>query len=364
MHTFFNTDLDINHSVTSPPDWSYTKEGLSRNLQDFKTFYRTNPMAVKSNHFLVRLLQSITISQTLPVNRYYDYVSSMALNLSMALGMTSSIAQGRVFRGTFFGLGSEEILIATDTVFDPVYANSNWRNLSPVTFLRHPSTGLNLDIADGKTFNSQAGLSILEINIPLLAVQYRAFRHYEIDLIQDREDSQKSIMQFIHMFVLPNMMDSYLDYAIFNRTDYMSQYRPMIDRKVVRPFFQPDYTGRVDKILKQLVGRFLSTNLRFDAILDSIPSVQYTSARQSLRLPLVAPSRQIVWALTLSRLPALAFLFRVNNHSGSLVNQSYINQIIRAAMYYKNDRTIKSVAPLNIYLDAQETISYLTSGRY
>ena len=69
-------------------------------------------MAVESSHFLVRLLQSITVPQSQNIERYYDNVDAISLNVSMALKMTSAISKGEMFDGVFYGKGNPEILIA------------------------------------------------------------------------------------------------------------------------------------------------------------------------------------------------------------------------------------------------------------
>ena len=95
-----------------PADWLYIKHGLLRNLSMVIKFYRRNPMAVKSDHFLIRLLQSINVPHSQNIERYYNNVDAVSLNVSMMLKMTSSIFKGQLFNGIFYGPGNDEILIA------------------------------------------------------------------------------------------------------------------------------------------------------------------------------------------------------------------------------------------------------------
>ena len=70
-----------------PADWLYIKHGLLRNLSMVIKFYRRNPMAVKSDHFLIRLLQSINVPHSQNIERYYNNVDAVSLNVSMMLKM-------------------------------------------------------------------------------------------------------------------------------------------------------------------------------------------------------------------------------------------------------------------------------------
>ena len=222
--------------------------------------------------------------------------------------------------------------------------------------LKHDRSSLALTPLDGKTDYGKE-ISIISINIPLLAVQYRAFRNNEN--IVNRNDSQRSAMQFVAMYVLPNMIYSHLDYVMFNRIYNILFGLPNDSFIVKTPFYQTDYSQRVDKVLDELVSRFKKTKLRFDAILKSIPSISKDNLFKTLELPEILPTRQVLWALVTARVKALDFLFTLNNFSQSEENQNLMNKIIRQAIFYRSDSTLKYGLTPSIYLDVQTTIDKL-----
>ena len=249
MHSFFQTQNTALQGIVQFPQWQYVRDGLRRNLGTTLAYHRRNPTAVKSSHFLVRLLQSITVPKSQNLQRYYDNVDSIALNVSMALKMTSSLYRGHVFNGVFYDQDSTEILIAHNEAFDYELANRDWPNLCPVKVLRHPRSDLGLGLLDGQPRGVESGLAVVAINITMLAIQYRAFRLQE-QALAGEDESQRSVMQFVRMYVLPNMLLSHLDLALFNRADALARGRPL-GASVGRASFQTlDYGNRVDTVYK------------------------------------------------------------------------------------------------------------------
>lgn len=359
MHTLFNFQTTVQQGIIKFPDWSWVRDGLKRNLGTTIAYYRRNPQAVRGEHFLVRLLQSITVSQNQQLERYYANVDALALYLANALKMTSSIANGKIFKGVFYGEGTSEILIAVDTDFDPLWAHKNWENLPSVTVLRHPRSDLAMNLPDGQATGTETGLAVIAINITMLAIQYRAFRLNEMKNAKF-EDGQRSIQQFIHMYVLPNMLASQTDVAIFNRIDNLSKGAPLGQSKKRHAFYLPDtYDRRCQQIQEGILGHIETSNLDFVTILRSVPVVTKENLEQALRLPNIAPTMQVEWALTIARLPGLAFLTRVAPMGGKNRNQRELNAIVRMALRYKTANILRNRLPEDLYWDVQLEIDQI-----
>lgn len=355
MHSFFNLKNNTQSGVLSFPDWHYVRDGLKRNLSAVLRYYRTNPMAVDSSHFLVRLLQSITVPKVLPLQRYYDNVDDRALDIAMALKMTSSIYRGQLFKGVFYGPDNDEILIAHNAPFDVGHAHKQWKNLCPVTVLRHPRSDLGLQLPDGSDTGIESGLAVIAINVSMLAIQYRAFRLNEM-AIAEEGGVERTVMQFIHMHVLPNMLLSHLDYALFNRLDNLRKGAPLGVSKKQHAFYTTDYTPKVDKVYTAVLQDLADQSQDFSGILRSIPAAVSLNMDDALKLPDLPPTLQLSWALTLSRLPALLFMFKVARLGAGTRNQSEVNRILRDALGYKSNNVFRTMLPVDLYLDAEDEV--------
>lgn len=330
MIELFREAPPIERGTLLPPTWPFIRRGLALNLQRVKAFhYRHHPTAVKSNHLLIRILQSIAVDKVNhDTNRYYQLIEPIALNVSMAHKLTSSIYKGRLFRGVFYGQTTPEVIIAIDEPFDPVWVHENWAQVSAVKPLLHPKTDLDLHIPDGQDYSQEDGLCVIAINIAMLAMQYRAFR-----LIQNRStDSPKSINQFIAGYVLPNMLDAHLDLAIANRVfaAHLSdtRYKNTVFRK--HSFSLSNYTPHVDLAIERTLDNIRKSSKDFQTIQQSIPAVTANSALEALLMPDIMPAMQVNWAALVARLRALYALSSLAGDQLTAKNRHNLNQFLRS----------------------------------
>ena len=71
MHTLFNLVPRALQGIQVPPLWPYVREGLTRNIAQVISYYRNAPMAVKGNHILVKLIQTVNVALSHNLERYY-----------------------------------------------------------------------------------------------------------------------------------------------------------------------------------------------------------------------------------------------------------------------------------------------------
>lgn len=318
----------VNSGVQKFSFWEMERAGLKRNIARIKDYYRHNPTIVPSNHFLVRLLQTIAVPHALDTERYYDNVVMLSNRLSSALGMTSSIYKGHLFTNTFYNGSTEIILSITKGLTDVLEASEKWRNLSPVTVLNHPISTLELALPDGRQETTETGLAIIAIDIPLLALQYRAFA---IDQAYTNEDgAQLTIMQFIRMYVIPNMLETHLDYVIFNRLQKLSgiDEAPIPTFNQSHPFILIDYSRQVDSVLDRVNKLLLQQVNSFSKIILTLPAVTEPNQSYLALFPDTAQTRQVLWALVLSKLPVLNYLRAISSMAETNVNLGDINRFV------------------------------------
>jgi len=358
MKSLFNMSSPAGSPVMYTANWNYVKTGLTQNLGRVVQFYRRNPMAVQSDHFLVRLLQSVTVPSSMPLDRYYANVDALSLNLSMALKMTSSIYKGSVFPGVFYGPNSQEILVVNDVAFDPYLAHKNWKNLSAVKVLSHPYSDLNLNIPNGTKKSNERGMAVISIDITLLAVQYRAFKMNEDEMVGPGGD-RHSIMQFIHMYVLPNMLFSHLDYVLLNRMYNLETYQPNAIGSNKHSFYLTDFSAKLDEIQQITISNLTKAKRNFLGTLRTIPAITKSNMEEVLELPDVAPTRQVTWALVCSRIEATKLLIELADGQFTTKNASETNMMLREFLRYKTDGTLRDALPAYLYYDVQYDIDWI-----
>jgi hypothetical protein len=64
-----------------------------------------------------------------------------------------------------------------------------------------------------------------------------------------------------------------------------------------------------------------------------------------MKLPDIVPTQQVVWSLSISRLPVLDFLVRVSKAGASTTNRNEVNYVLRQIRMYKRNSMMKVLTP-------------------
>lgn len=351
MRTFFNIESPFGQPALRPTEWPYAEAGLLRNLQTVKDYYKIRPFAVKSEHILTRLLNNIGVPYSFNLERFYDIVDTKGLQVASSFKFTSSLNRGQMFKGIFFGEDSEEVLMAIDDSFNPFTVYRNWKTVSAVKVILHPKSDLGLTLANGKRSGTDTGLSVITINVPMLAVQFKAFLEYQTKNYLEKGLNTHTVAQFIHMYVLPNMLDTQLDISLFNRAYNLVVGAPMGSQTKTHPFYLTDYSKHVDKSYTQLVEYFKTNERHYKIILKSFFAVSIADFEKLLVLPDNAPTRQVIWAEFIARLRALEFLVKLSPSNGNKLNRSENNLFYRTFKLYESDKVLESILSRNTQYD-------------
>jgi hypothetical protein len=341
MHTLFNLAPRSLQGIQVPGAWYAIRGGLRRNLGQVIRYYRHTPGAVRSSHPLVKLVQSVDVPLSLTLERYHANVDAMALNLSMAMKMTSSIFRGKVWNGEFYGAGHEEILVVHTEYFDLALTHRDWHNATPLRVLRHSGSDLEMNLPDGRFVGSETGLAVIAINLPMLMVQYRAFR--EEEKRKARGVDEKSVTMFVHRFVLPNMLFSQLDQTLLNRIRCLQARVPAGWSTRKHPFALTDYSPRLDRCYEEILVGLARQGKNFIGVLQSVPAAARRNLEEAMHLPDMAPTRQVMWALAIARLPMLDFVLSASSDSPGTRNQSEINLLNRTFFGWQQERLFDGV---------------------
>lgn len=305
--------------------------------------------SVKSNHFLSRLINTINVPHDLELERYYENVDDKSDKLAMHMKMTSSIFRGQIHKGIFYGTDNQEILINDNTSYDPNWIHKNWKFVTPVKVLMHPRSDLALLLPNGKDTGSETGMAVLSINIPMLAVQFRAFCLDQLYI--NGNSSSMTVANFIAKYVIPNMLYSHIDIAIFNRLSNYHKGAPLGETKYKHPFITIDYTSNVDKLIPRIMKDINSKSVNYKMMMKNVPMIVKKNLEDVMVLPDIAPTRQVLWAELISRIDVIDFVtscggIRTKENNG--VNNGYF---YREFKHYENDNSLEAYLPYGVYLD-------------
>lgn len=357
MITLLNNLSARNKGIISFPEWDYIRAGLTMNMDHANKYYRSGAYAVASDHELIKLIYGLATSVEMDLFEFYKRVDAKALTVAQQLGYTTTMSKGRIFNNVFFGGKSKEVIIVTDESFDPEVVSKNWMDARPIKVLRHGFDKIDCFGLNGKLESN--GISVFAINLPMLAVQYRAYRKWQETYVT-KETGRNSIYHFCYSYPINNMIYEAMDHAVFNRMIRLRQGIITSDNEEKHPFHVTNFTLRCDRILLKLNNSLDDTERDMATISKMLPLVAKQDVLELLGLPDIFESRQVNWAIYLARIDMLLFLLSFKGVFKQ--NGSEINEIKYTLRQYLGDGTIQSAVPKELFLKQKAVIEQLLNA--
>lgn len=334
MYSLFNQPIVFNPALNKVTGWNETRRAVLEEMNRLAKFYNYTAQWSRNTNVLNQILESLDISP----NKDKDYVARMTReDFSSKIGifgLFSSTITSRIQPfAQFYNQSCLEVLVYDDSYFDANQAKANWQHLEPVKILDHPFDDINLSIPN---FNYQSsgnnsGLVFISINVAMLMVQYHCWVESLTEVVPDITTAKA---QFIVRYPLFNAMKSHMDISIRNRFFKLYNNEPVSNFLKIHPVMLRDFSRLMDNALRNACAHVRSKSLTYAELLQQIPAVSYENQMQVLKLPDIAPTRSVKWALDFTRLRTIHNLIRYEN---SLPNGS----VVQAA-------SLTSTAPRNL----------------
>lgn len=353
MFDLFTQTSDRRVTGSTHPQWEYFRRVCLNNLQKYKDYYRTSAASTNASHLLTNLLGSLGIPMSLTPESYRYAVERRSTGLAMTLGLCSEAHQGRVQASQFLK-GTAEVIIVNSSEFDADKATKEWREIRAVTFLRHPYGSLDLPHPFAVAQNGEYGTTVVNIDLTLLAIQYRAFC-----LEEAVKETSLSLQNFCVRWVWPNAMPSYMEQAWLNRVIACSEKRKPRENLFPRHPFVSVSLSHGFEALDQIAVDAVAWLGKQDylAALKTIPGIEHPDAYSALALPDYVPTTQLTWATCLARLPHAAFLSTTNDGALNHSSKEAIVQMVRTIERNYVSRFITQLLP-----DAAASQNHLMIG--
>lgn len=349
MYTLFASAPGVSATNVSSIDFDYTRRYLMEDqMVRYKDYRRANPGYIKSNHLIIRILDSINVQFDGDFLDYYNKVNAQVGRMAGQMGIATSAHHGRPMDGTFYGKQVTEILIATTTSLSFRQILDQWDNLPAVKALSHPIRGTTLLDLDGTLevplpYRNSPQVAVLQIDIPLLACQYQLWKL--ANRITSPKPDQVPDEYFVASIVIPNLLTSHLDIAVLNSMAYQSGVDGFFEVKSNLPFNITDLSSRYDRAIDDILRRFQVQTLTFTDILRNIPTFGAKNMFEAIQLPDIAFTNQVLWALTAARLNLIAFLLRINVGNNNAKNDAAINRIRRSLIEAESGKYLENGIP-------------------
>lgn len=354
MYEIFQQRCLENNSLVHNPEFEYVKRTYQLEVANVVDYYHSRVFAVKSNHLLCRILTILDIPFQYSSERYVEVARARAPYVANGLKLTSELSPGQIFEGVFYGPGCKEIILSEDEYFSPFEVERDWKNVSPVRVITHPKSDLGLLLPNGRPTSTDTGLAVISVNLPLLAMQFRCFLKEQMSKMDTT--SMLGPAHFVHMYVLPNMLYSHLDYVVVNRIMKLYYGAPMGVAKMKHPFPVKDYSGRMDRVLSTVIDISGNKKMKYEWVLKAIPSIVSTDTQEALLLPDITPTRQVNWATMLSRLEVTQFLIDMGGETDMALCRTELNSLGRYLKRIERENVLGTILSGDMLYDTQQCI--------
>jgi len=355
MYSLFTKLIEGHGSIIKPPGYELIKRTYQSNLKHITDYYKDRVFYTNNTHLLVRLLNTLNIPLDYSTDQYISAATIRADYVGKFFKLTSDITFGKIHDGIFYGPKIQEIIISDNDYFN-IFDLPDWRDIQAVKVLKHPISDLACIVPNGKENSTAEGLAVISINIVLLLYQYRC---YLLNQYNTKDEITKGANHFVSSFVLPNMLYSHLELAIFNRI--VNKTLNIDNSKNVKKyvFYQTDYSSKIDKELEYVYDKIFDSSMSYSNVLKNIPSIFYTDMQESLIMPGIVRTEQVWWSLFIARLDIIYFLIIVGGEKGIVYNRSLINKLKIDIKRLKQHNKIQYMLPVELYNKLDEKIMYL-----
>ncbi len=357
MYQLFSRRFESANSVIRPPGFELVRRIYHRELAAIKEYYNSRVFAVKGNHLLCRLITTGFSASNYDTARFMESVYARAPYVAKHFNFTSEITNGKIFDGVFYGEGCSEIILYNEDYFNPFDGIVNWKSLNPIEVLEHPISDFGLQLPDGDRNSTAKGLAVITVNVAMLYAMYRGFL---LDRFTHQYQSQLSVEHFIHMYVLPNMLQSHIEIVLFNRLKNLYYGAPMSQSLKKHAIMVVDASDKADHSLNDLIEHMEGTTRQYFQYLKTIPSFFKEDMQECLLMPDIAKTRQVWWSLILTRIDTMKFLIDIGGEKGRAANMSYINKLKLDIKQLNRENILGLVLPKDLVADYQSTFDEIS----
>ena len=349
---FTNPPKPLVRPITIPRFYDVEKRIIA-DVEHVIDFYRSGTFFVPANHLLGRIITAMGVPLSYPLFQYYEVAKARCGQVGTLMRLTSPVNYGKWFNGVFYH-GCNELILSVTSEDSADELIKDWRNLEPVRVLEHPLSNLKYMIPNGRPSNVESGLAVISIDIPKLMVMWRGYILTQQSLREENDSASTSLGSFIARYVLANMLKSQTDLVIINRMINLFRGAPMGDSILHYNFYISDYTEMLDDGLMDGLKRITELPMSYRDVLNQIPSIFND---YPLGMPDIAETRQVWWALFLTRFRLTNFLFDVAGERGRHFNRGLLNAFKINIRELRSDNILKKAVVPELYMDLEYEIN-------
>lgn len=335
MLDLFGNSLPGHGSLKVPREFQYLKRSLVKEVDVVKRHYRLNSKPFPNSHPLMRLIDMLPLCWTADDYQYSNIISDMHTDITRILGFTDYQNKGSIFpKGFFLGPDTREAVLCVNEPSLYLNMDRDWYMIQPMRYVYHTRTDVNVPFLNNKL--KGVGFGLLTLDVSLLMVKYRHWVKYQ----KRKSESIPTAAAFITSFVIPDLLESYMNIAIFNRMDQNLASLPLRSYPSSHPFYLTNYTVKIDEYNTTLLNFYKGLKTNAGSILDSVPLFFSDNLLSLLQKPQTVVNRNNEWFYVMQRIPFYRFILRLIQ-KGYVSDSLFINKFTVKMRQMKNDGSFR-----------------------
>lgn len=343
MYQLFKDVSNNRNTRIDSPEFAYVQKTILREMAKISQYYRSSNYVVKGDHLINQLLLHLNVSLKRDIESYVRVCAQETERLARVFRLVNPVVSRPEPRvGEFYNADTKEFIILHAGDFDYMKAYDQWENIVPIKVHAHSFTDTTMSVPNGNYKNnlSEGGYSVISINLPMLALQYKAW----MDKVQSRQEHKTQTVNFIYQYPLVNMQHRHMELVLINRL--INKYRgfDVAAFKGVHPVTVTNIDSHLDRLIEKRIAIINAGEYKFDQLFNIFGCLRHRNWFGVLRPLDIAPVRSVRWVLEIQVLHY--FQFFIETRGGRQFNNQEISRAARDIRYLSNDSTyFKSAHP-------------------
>jgi len=314
-------DEDVRYPTKKYFKWNLVKKMYARELNRVKDYYRNREYNYDNNNMFIKLIKTLARDNTLPVLDYLEYINTDAKYAISRFGFVSNRSHGSVMDNVLLERESSEAFLYIDNAIDILDMETGWRDYESIRVISSDITDIYYPTLF--KYTRPAGrITIYEVDIKAIMLQY-----YYWSKERKALDRDTSANVFFPTVVIPNISNSIIDQAIWNRFKSFVIDEPMVISRMRHPIALIDYTKGIDSVLLDIIKDVRDTSIPVSQLLKTIPNITNSDTYHTLQITKSYYNKQSKWILWVARLNDIVIIHKLLGDRGYKLNRALFNSL-------------------------------------
>jgi len=348
---FLDKQTDIQYSKIKFSEFDYIKRVYKKDLDLVKKYYRNKNGFVNNNNKLVRLINNLVPNVGLNILDYLSIIETNARLVSKQYDITSNINRGSLDNNIILKDNSIEGFLYTEGDYDIFDFKNIWLDYNSVKVIRTDICDLSMNHPSNIEPYLLEELTLYSIDIVAMLLQYKYWCEKRL---LDGNSINASI--FVYQIVYTNLIDSFLDYGVYNTLLEQLKIKDVFKLESEHPFYITNQSDKIVSYVNKLIKALYNRNIKITELMININLIN-SNLFDLLHIEHTYYTVQSEWMLWLSRTNDIYNMLYMLSKNGNKRNRDMLSRVKLSLRRIRQTNSLESsIDNILIYEDLKETL--------